>query len=110
MPFDPLEKFRQEPLFHAPVQDGDVFLDAVKVAAFPEEWEECDEGYSEQWRTDQVTVVRCFRGPFSTRKDFVDYMLGYCRVDPDANNAIKRVIPAQHPEYPWMYAQEANLV
>lgn len=86
--------------------------DLPKLQDEPQGWRELD-GYRERWREDDMVATRVFNGPWGQRKTFVDWLLGYSTtivdpVSPNTAHLLSRVIPAQHPEYPWIYATEVE--
>jgi len=81
-------------------------------------WQEVD-GYKEHFRQDDIQVVRMFRVAWNLRGLFVNRMLGYSTSQQQTAlqgggsqviYRIKRVIPAQHPERPWLYADSVELM
>jgi hypothetical protein len=89
-------------------------VSAAKTAAMPPGWKELD-GYRERWREDDMSVTRVWNGPWLGRKAFVDWLLGYSTtvadVSMDPENTtykLSRTLPAQHPEYPWLFASEVE--
>lgn len=70
------------------------------------------EGYKETFTADgEQQAIRVFDVNWYTRKAFVDWVLGYTESLPDSSiYRLSRTIPAQHPEYPWMYASSIELV
>lgn len=80
-------------------QSGYTF-DQNKANDMPGGWLEVD-GYSETWEEDNNTAVRVFNGPWGTRKQFIDWALGFAWND---GGTLRRVLPAQHPEYYWLHA------
>ncbi len=75
-------------------------------------------GYSENWESnDNDHVVRVFEGPWSQKSTFKNLALGICSsyrataqvgdnivpIDPK-KTGVNRLLPIQHPEYPWLYA------
>lgn len=68
-------------------------------------WNEVD-GYNEQFSQTEVQATRIFDVDWSTRKTFVDAVLGFTV---NSNKKLERTIPAQHPEFPWLYAVNCDL-
>lgn len=93
-------------------------FDVAKMSAAPEFFGETEE-YAERDRPDEKSAERTFRVPWSLRHDFRAWVLGYSTVvsqpalsasgNVDAW-ALSRVTPAQHPEMPWLYALECEMV
>jgi len=85
--------------------DSGITLDPDSIDRFPTGWKELPE-YSENWETDNNEATRTFEGPWSGRKQFVDYLLGIGVTDAasPSGTRLTRLMPAQHPEYPWLYA------
>lgn len=111
----------------------------AKMLSQPAGWREID-GYKEHFRPDDTAAVRYFRGPWGQRKTFVDWCLGHSfsvfrpgeeftfdglgqvnqppllqaggqfTSQSPPSGFLSRIPPAQHPEYPWMYAVECELV
>lgn len=83
--------------------------DQDKANEEPEGWAEID-GYEEDWETGEQSTVRWFNGPWGGRKAFAEWLLGYSYTipiqtsNPTYPRMLRRVVPAQHPEYPWQYA------
>jgi hypothetical protein len=79
----------------------------------PAGWHEID-GYQEEWNQDSAQITRIFIGPWVTRQVFLFWALGASWSLQDPNNPnggiIQRALPAQHPEFPWLYAQSARLL
>ena len=85
----------------------------------PPGWHEYD-GYQEEWNSDTAQATRVFIGPWVTRQQLLIWALGFSYSIPDPNNPpsansngggiLIRTLPAQHPEFPWLYAQSARLV
>lgn len=69
--------------------------------------------YREVWEEDNLVCTRTFDVPWSRRKDFVDEMVGFSRnlTDPadPTKGKLTRLVPDQHPEYPWLYAVSAEM-
>lgn len=96
----------------------------LKLATRPAGVVECGDRYREEWDGEETRITREFLVPFSVRKAFLDWVLGYSysqtrRVDDNDPNSpfdltkpgiLRRVIPDQHPEFPWLYAHSASLV
>jgi hypothetical protein len=84
-----------------------------------EGWYEVD-GYKEHFRQDDIQAVRMFRVPWNQRADFINQFLGYSYSTAlvaigagggaVAPGGIKRVLPAQHPERPYLYCDAVELV
>lgn len=72
------------------------------------------DGYRERWMPQSQEMVRVFDVPWPVRKPFYDAMMGYCTSLPAPKigqpATLTRTIPAQHPEFPWLYASECNLL
>lgn len=84
--------------------------DLKKLALMPQGWNELD-GYRESWKENDMKATRVFNGPWGNRKDFIDYLLGYSTAELDVlsgNYFLSRIVPAQHPEFPWLYAIEVE--
>lgn len=122
MAFDRLEKFRQlrTPLL-VPIHDSNIKLNAKKVDQFPTWAVEYAGGYRESWSEDGSAnqTERTFVIPWTKRAEFRDYMIGYAWVEKSvlhnmvrigADGFVKRVIPAQDPEYPYLYASKCELI
>lgn len=79
----------------------------------PKGWNEID-GYQEQFGVDASAATRLFRGPWITRFDFVQWALGFTYSVPNQNmpnqGQLVRFLPAQHPEFPWLFAVDVRLV
>lgn len=76
---------------------------------------EDDGNYKEEWSPDiGQTVRRGMIGPWSQLIPFASYCMGYAvnKTDPDnpAAGVLSRVIPVQHPKYPWLYCTSLELV
>jgi hypothetical protein len=71
-----------------------------KMLNKPPGWVEI-EPYGETWEDDNNTVYRTFAGPWGDRKLFIDWVLGFSWND---NGTLRRVVPAHHPEYYWLFA------
>jgi len=90
--------------------------DLDKLAQDNGPWEEIA-GYKEQFRKDDLSAVRYFKVEWNGRAEFHEYFLGYSTgvaggvVNGSATPpTITRIIPAQHPERPYLYAMEIELV
>jgi hypothetical protein len=95
----------------------------AKLLAMPVGWNEMD-GYDEVFSTTDARATRVFNGPWVTRHLFKQWALGYSFSVGNPNNVLSgnagcnapgtgilnRVIPAQHPEMPWLYASEVKLL
>src|SRR5438552_13218384 len=72
------------------------------------------DGYEEQWTPDSAQITRVFNGPWVTRQSFLFWALGSAWSTQDPNipgqGILNRTLPAQDPEFPWLYAQSARLV
>jgi len=79
----------------------------------PSGWQEMD-GYQEEFGIDASRATRLFVGPWITRYDFVQWALGWTFSIPSATNPgqgqLVRLLPAQHPEFPWLFAMHVKLV
>ena len=117
--FAALDDFNVIPDYDAPY----IRIDPDKSSAWPEWADEMDGGYTETWSETDKETSRCFRIPYTKRAEFRAYMLGYSRVipNPQFNNGnpaidqpgtgiISHVIPAQDPEYPFLYCIQCSLL
>lgn len=79
----------------------------------PAGWSEVD-GYDEEFQQDNSQATRIFIGPWITRYNLVQWALGWSYSVPNANNPAQgqlvRILPAQHPEFPWLFARRVKLV
>lgn len=66
-------------------------------------------GYKEHFSRDDQSSVRVFDVPCSGRKAAIDWWLGYSQLSLDGLS-IQRILPEQHPKYPWMWATSADLI
>ncbi|MCC6421625.1 MAG: hypothetical protein IT429_25680 [Gemmataceae bacterium] len=87
-------------------------LDRAKLALKPVSFVLAD-GHRERWRKDEQQITEVYIGAWGERAAFVEWVLGSERiVEPEAPTgygSMARVVPAQHPEYPWLYATEAEV-
>lgn len=107
-----IDKLREFENFYSDyvIQDGQrVFINRP---VFPEAGE--TDGYKEHFTTDSTQVVRVFDIPWDERLDFINTTLGWSAVrlvSPGASvYRLHRQSPVQHPEMPFLYAQEIELV
>jgi hypothetical protein len=107
------------------VNSSGIAHNLAKIAAIPPGWHETD-GYKEHFLRDETVAVRYFRGPWHEREAFFAWAIGFADIvqvnvlQPPGgpgglvNNQIgaylSRIPPAQHPEYPWMYATNVELI
>jgi hypothetical protein len=94
----------------ATVTGGPTWLTPPSIP--PAGWNDVD-GYSEEFGVDQTSARRVFVGPWVTRYDFLAWALGYTYSVPNSSNAqqgqLIRFLPAQHPEFPWLFATNVKL-
>lgn len=64
------------------------------------------DGYRERFGPDNSEATRVFDVPWNKRGEFKDAMLGYSY----RSSGLKRYIPDQHPEFPWLYARDVELM
>lgn len=115
--------------------DSEYILDALKLLTRPE-WLEEDDGYRDRASDSDDQVTRQFIVPWSRRLEAREYLLGYSTsellpIDPDdlaeamsyfdqaiaddigfvpvPSARLKRVIPMQDPERPWLFCSEVEL-
>jgi hypothetical protein len=92
--------------------DSDIPLNTDKLKEIPDGWQELSD-YSESWESSgngdrsRAEVTRTFQGPWGSRKEFIDWALGF---SDNVGGILTRSVPAQHPEYPWLYAVSATNV
>lgn len=93
--------------------DSQIVYDAVQAARMPEGVFETDP-YQERISTTEAMVARHYWCPWSLRVSFTQWVLGYSyslAAGPAPGvGTLRRVPPAQDPERPWLYAQEAEIV
>lgn len=85
-----------------------IAYDMDKHNAMPPGWFEV-EGYRESGSFNDASATRVFEGPWSQRLALRAWALGACWMDADGKT-LHRDIPAQHPELPWLYATDCELV
>ncbi len=83
-----------------------------KFLNMPQGWNETD-GYKEHFRHDDTQCERVFTGPWGLRPQFIAWALGYSYSIPDPQNPelgiLKREVPINDPEFPWLYAVDYEL-
>lgn len=113
--------------------DSEYILDTPKLADRPAWLDEVD-GYRERANGTDTQVTRVFQCPWSLRIQAFEYVLGYSYVElsPGESQAdvaaavafsatvsggdfkavarLRRVIPMQDPERPWLFASECELI
>ena len=79
-------------------------------------------GDSDDWNEDSSTAKRVFGVPWTCRKAWVDWCLGYTDTalvpitgvlgggQQVVQPVMLRTIPSQHPEFPWLYASSCKRV
>jgi hypothetical protein len=100
--------------------DSGITTDSAKVLAMPayyDAWPE--ESYEEFVDDDRMQATICWSVPWSARVEWWQWVLGYATVksvsvlstQPGTGTSytLSRLIPHQHPEYPWLYAVEVKL-
>ncbi len=77
--------------------------------------------YEEEFTDEDASASILFSVPWTARKPWVDWVLGYAlsvpapardpgQPPPLSAGVLKRTIPLQHPEFPWLYASKVKLV
>lgn len=84
-----------------------VKYDTFKHNEKPPDWDEIP-GYRERGDESGFTATRLFRGPWNTYQDFRTWALGTCWST--ETGILRRIIPAQHPRDPWLYAYACELI
>lgn len=86
-----------------------IAYDMAKHRAMPSGWYEV-EGYKEQASFNDASSTRVFEGPWMSRLTFQQWALGSVYIDAADPTKLHRDIPCQHPEKPWLYCTDCELV
>lgn len=63
------------------------------------------DGYREAWAADTTEIKMAYLVPWTGRHQFITWAIGYST----NTNKLRRVTPWQHPNYPWLYATDAQV-
>lgn len=116
------------------VTDSGYEYDLDKLDRMPSGWAEMD-GYRDRWNHTDSQIMRMYIGPWSSRRQFRQWALGWVETVrranlPNAEEArlialhnvilpegalgnhwgLRRELPAQDPEHPWLFASECETV
>lgn len=98
--------------------DSGIVFDGVKWALMPARDKVQAVDYTERRRDDDFSSTITWDVPWSIRNGWCEWALGYSSQqavpkpgDPAHSiTFLSRITPSQHPEFPWCYATEAELV
>lgn len=93
------------------VDESSIPLDLAKLAEMPTSAVEREEGYQEEWGPDEHQKIRRVYGvPWTARDAFKCWAIGYQYTffNDAGTPTLCRIIPAQDPEHPWLYAESCR--
>lgn len=92
-----------------------ITLDSAKILSMPAREVCAITDYGERFRDDDSQAQMTWQIPWSVRLAWKEWALGYSDLVgvaelPDEPPSLRRTPPVQHPEMPWLYAVECELV